>query len=58
MEEEIIRKSFCNYCNNKGENCFKIEIIEKNNIKIYRCINYISINKMTKSDDLQNRTIV
>ena len=40
MEEEIIRKSFCNYCINKGQKCLKIEVVEKNNIKIYKCINY------------------
>lgn len=40
MEEEIIRKSFCNYCENKGNNCMKIQIEEKNSIKTYKCINY------------------
>lgn len=40
MEEEIIRKSFCNYCLNKGNKCLEIQIEEKNNIKIYKCINY------------------
>lgn len=40
MEEEIIRKSFCNYCKNKGNNCMKIQIEEKDLIKTYKCINY------------------
>lgn len=40
MEEEIIKKSFCNYCKNKGKNCLKIQIEEKNLIKTYKCINY------------------
>lgn len=40
MEEEIIKKSFCNYCQNKRNNCMKIQVIEKDNIKTYKCINY------------------
>lgn len=40
MEEQIIRKSFCNYCTNDGVNCLKIQIEEKKDIKIYKCINY------------------
>ena len=39
MEQEI-RNSFCNYCNNKRENCMQIEISSKNDILTYRCINY------------------
>ena len=40
MEEEMIKKSFCNYCINKGNNCLEIQIQEKNGIKMYKCVNY------------------
>lgn len=46
MEEEIIRKSFCNYCKNKGNNCIKIQIEQNNLIKTYKCLNYIKADIM------------
>ena len=39
--ENQIKNSFCNYCNNKRENCMEIEIKQKNDILTYRCINYV-----------------
>ena len=52
MEEEIIRKSFCNYCENKGNNCMKIQIEEKNLIKTYKCINYKKGNIIPFNNDV------
>ena len=41
MEEEIIKRCFCNYCLYKGNNdCMKVQKEEKSEIKIYKCINY------------------
>lgn len=44
MEQEI-RKSFCNYCVNQGKkNCMEIKIEDKEDMLLYKCINYQFIN--------------
>jgi len=52
MEQEI-RNSFCNYCNNKRENCMEIEINQKNNILTYRCINYARKGNFPKYEEFE-----
>lgn len=55
MEEEIIKKSFCNDCENKAVNCFKLKIKQHGEIKVYRCINYKRRGDVLVENDLINR---
>ena len=38
--EDVVREKLCNFCENKSENCMRLEIKKKGETTHYKCLNY------------------